>query len=65
MGKPAAKSREFTENNLLSREAIADPITFCRYFCGALILPTAATFFGGLFFGDIESNLNRTILVRV
>lgn len=28
MGKPASKPIEFTEHNLLSREAIADPIRF-------------------------------------
>ena len=65
MGKPASKPPEFTEHNLLAREANADPITICRNFCGALILPTAATFFGGLFFPDIESNFHRAVLVSI
>jgi len=64
LGKPAEKPTEFTEHNLLSRDAMSDPIAICRNFCGALILPTAATFLGGLFFANIKSNFNRAILVR-
>lgn len=63
LGKPAEKPADFTEHNLLSRDAMSDPIAICRNFCGALILPTAATFFGGLFFANIKSNFNRAILV--
>lgn len=63
LGKPAEKPVEFTEHNLLSRDAMNDPIAICRNFCGALILPTAATFFGSLLFANIKSNFNRTILV--
>lgn len=37
--------------------------SICRDLCSALILPTAATFFGKLLFSSVESNLNRTILV--
>lgn len=62
MGKPANRSREFAEQTILSRDSMSDPISICRNFCGALILPTAATFFGGLFFDNIKSNFSRAIL---
>ena len=63
LGKPAEKPPEFTEHNLLSRDAMTDPIAICRNFCGALILPTAATLIGSFLFRDITSDLNRALLV--
>ncbi|KAH9424397.1 E3 ubiquitin-protein ligase march5, partial [Dermatophagoides pteronyssinus] len=63
MGKPAAeKSREYAEQTIFARDSMSDPISICRNFCGALILPTAATFFGGIFFDNIKSNFSRAIL---
>lgn len=61
LGKPAKKSKEFSRR-LFSRDAPSDPIAMCRNFCSALILPTAATFFGGLLFENVKSNFKRAIL---
>ncbi|KAJ6222956.1 hypothetical protein RDWZM_001501 [Blomia tropicalis] len=62
IGKPAEKPPEFVEHNLFCRDAISDPIVICRNFCGALILPTAATLFGELLFGNFNNGLHRAIL---
>ncbi|KAH9526940.1 hypothetical protein DERF_000995 [Dermatophagoides farinae] len=62
MGKPAEKSREYAEQTIFARDSMSDPISICRNFCGALILPTAATFIGGIFFDNIKSNFSRAIL---
>ncbi|KAF7490576.1 E3 ubiquitin-protein ligase MARCH5 [Sarcoptes scabiei] len=62
LGKPAEKSREFAGRTIFPRDSMSDPISICRNFCGALILPTAATIFGSLFFDNIKSNFSRALL---
>ena len=40
-----------------------DPLSATRILCGALILPTIATFVGKIFFSHVEPNFQRTMLV--
>ena len=42
---------------------LSDPISITRALCGALILPTLATMTGKAMFGNVSSNLQRTLLV--
>lgn len=41
---------------------ISDPTSITRMLCGALILPTIATIAGKVFFGNVSSNFQRTLL---
>src|SRR6218665_2857252 len=63
LGKPKEKPKEYTKQNLLRRNDIREPVSICRSFCGALVLPTCATIFGSFFFSGIASNLHRALLV--
>lgn len=42
-----------------------DPVSATRVLCGALLLPTIASLCGRLFFESINSNFQRTLLVRI
>jgi len=61
-GSPSEKARDSTERNLLSRDSFSDPISLCRMFCGALLMPTAATVVGRCLYDSFSSNLHKTIL---
>lgn len=43
---------------------LADHVSATRILCGALVFPTIATIVGKLMFSSVNSNLQRTILVR-
>jgi len=43
---------------------LSDPISVTRVLCGAMILPTIATIVGKIMFGKVESNFQRTLMVR-
>lgn len=43
---------------------MSDPVSATRVLCGALLLPTIATICGRIFFESINSNFQRTLLVR-
>lgn len=43
---------------------MADHVSATRILCGALVFPTIATIVGKLMFSSVNSNLQRTILVR-
>lgn len=47
---------------LAERTSLSDPVSATRVLCGALILPTVATFCGKFLFGSVQSNLQRTLL---
>jgi len=73
--------RESMERNLLGRDNViqiqrnngvinhieinVSGTSICRAFCGALLLPTVAKFFGQYLFHRIESDLHKTILVSL
>ena len=65
IGNPPENPRESADKILLGRDTFSDPISATRMFCGALILPTVATIVGRYFFGSVENNLKRTILVNL
>lgn len=44
---------------------LADHVSATRILCGALVFPTIATIVGKLMFSSVNSNLQRTILVRM
>ena len=44
---------------------LSDPISVTRVLCGAMILPTIATIVGKIMFGKVESNFQRTLMVRI
>ena len=44
---------------------LTDPLSATRVLCGALILPTIATIVGKVLFGSVQSNFQRTLLVRL
>jgi E3 ubiquitin-protein ligase MARCH5 len=64
-GNPSEKARDSTERNLLSRDSFSDPISLCRMFCGALLMPTAATIVGRCLYDSFSSNFHKTILVSI
>jgi len=62
IGSPPEKGRESAEKNLYSSDSLSDPISICRLFCGALLLPTAASIVGRCLYDRIASNLQKTLL---
>lgn len=63
LGSPPEKGRESVENSLYSSDSMSDPISMCRLFCGALLLPTASSIVGRCLYDRVASNLHKTILV--
>lgn len=63
IGSPPEKARESAEKNMYSNDTLSDPMSVCRLFCGALLLPTASTIVGRFLYNRIASNLYKTILV--
>lgn len=43
---------------------MSDPVSATRVLCGALLLPTIASICGKIFFESVNSNFQRTLLVR-
>nr|CAD7456337.1 unnamed protein product [Timema tahoe] len=41
---------------------LSDPLSATRIFCSALLTPTMATIFGRMFFNNVHSNLQKTLL---
>ncbi|KAG8230778.1 hypothetical protein J437_LFUL011341 [Ladona fulva] len=46
----------------IDQPPLSDPVSATRVLCSALVLPTAATIMGNLFFESVNSNLGRTLL---
>lgn len=64
IGKPADNPRDSADKILFESDSFRDPISATRMFCGALLLPTVATFVGRCFFRSVDSNVKRALLVR-
>ena len=65
IGQPAENPRESADKILFESDSFRDPISATRMFCGALFLPTVATFVGRCLFRSVDSNVKRALLVRV
>ncbi|XP_022208759.2 E3 ubiquitin-protein ligase MARCHF5 [Drosophila obscura] len=51
-----------TDNSSASPPIGMDPLQIARVFAGALLLPTFATIFGGIFFRGVDDSLHRNLL---